>query len=163
MRSSHLLKCILFCSLVGSSAALAATDGTVHLSGTVDSTLSMTATDTTGTGKADDLDLSAAEQIAHVSNISMTTNNAEGLTLSATSGNLGNGSSGTIAFQVTSVADGTTEPAAADFTTASGTLYTVDTGAAGTFDKDLYILYTPTSTQDPGTYTATIDLSVEDN
>jgi hypothetical protein len=161
MRSSHLLKCILFCSLVGSSAALAGTTGTVTLAGSVNSTLSMTATDTAGAGA---LDLTtASEQIAQVSDISMTTNNGEGLTLSAMSGNLTNGSSGSIAFQVTSVDDGATAPAGAAFTTASGTAYTADTGAAGTFDKDLYIRYTPSAGQDPGNYTGSIDLSVSDN
>jgi len=155
MRSSHLLKCILFVSLVGSSAALAATTDTVSLSGSIASTLSVAATDTAG---ATSLDLSAGEKIAQVADVNMSTNNDAGLTLTATAGNLSH--TGTdIAFQVTSVADGATAPDNTGF--AAGTHTT--TAARGSTDKDLYILYNPAGTEGAGAYTGSIALDVTDN
>jgi hypothetical protein len=158
MRTSHFLKAILFCSLVGSSAALAATTDTVTLSGTVFPALSIDATDTSAAAA---LPLTKGEKITKVADMVMTSNNATGLTLSATSGNLTSGAN-TISFQVRTVTHNAT-PAAADFTTASGDPDTFDTLGAGSFTKDLFILYTPSDTQAAGTYTGTIDLTVTDN
>ncbi len=147
--------------MLPSAIAIAATTDSVTLSGTVSSTLSIVATDTAA---ATALDLTtASEQIVKVSDLAMSTNNSAGLTLTASSGNLTNPDSQTIAFKVTSVDDAATAPTSGAFTVASGTDYTVAGSAAGDFDKDLYIAYTPAALQDPGSYSGTISLTVADN
>ena len=160
MSISRTLKSLIASSLILSSVATAATTGTVTLSGSVASTLSITSTDTAG---ASALDLSSGQKIVKVADLTMDTNNDQGLTLTATSGNLTKTGGANIAYQVTSVADAAVAPAAAAFTVASGTSYTVGTTAAGSSVKDLYIMYTPGATQDPGTYGGSITLTVTDN
>jgi len=149
-----------------SPAAFAATDGTVGLSGSVASTLAITAAPTggatsmnlQGTGTA------GVETIIQVADLAIDTNNSTGYTLTVTSGNLVNTTATTpIAYQVTTVADGGTAPVTGAFTVASGTNYTVASSAAGSVPKDLYIKYTPAQYQDPGSYSATINVSVADN
>lgn len=149
-----------------SPAAFAATSDTVGLSGTVDSTLTITGSATAGatalnlqgTGNA------GVETIVKSADLAIDTNNSAGYTLTVSSGNLVNATATTpIAYQVTTVADAAAAPAAAGFTVASGTNYTVASSAAGSVPKDLYIKYTPATNQDPGTYTATISVSVVDN
>jgi hypothetical protein len=147
-------------SLLLSSAAIADTTGSVTLGGEVLTSLEITAVDTAG---ASALVLSGGQKIAKVSDIAMTTNNEQGLTLTATSGNLTKTGGTSIAFQVTSVADAATAPVAGAFVIASGTDYTVGTVAAGAAAVDLYILYTPATLQDPGDYAGSIDLTVTDN
>lgn len=159
MFSPRALKVVL-ASLLVSSIAGAATTATVTLGGTVASTLTITSTDTAGAAA---LNLSSGQKIAQVADVSMSTNNDQGLTLTATSGNLTKTGGVSIAFQVTSVADAATAPLAAAFTVASGTSYTVATSAAGSSLKDLYIMYTPGATQDPGAYAGSITLTVADN
>lgn len=153
---------VLAVGLMVPALASAATEDTVTLGGTVASTLTMEATDTLG---AASLDLTTnSEQIVKVADIAMSTNNSSGLTLTATSGNLAKGDAQTpIAFKVTTVDDAAAAPASGAFTVASGTNYTAVGSAAGDFPKDLYIAYTPAALQDPGTYSATISLTVSDN
>lgn len=145
--------------------AFAGTTATVPLSGTVTSTLNISATPTTG---ASTLDLSTASaQIAEVADLAIDTNNSTGYTLTASSGDLANPDSATpISYQV-KVVDGTASaPVSGDFTVASGTDLTYGTSganASGTNGKSVFIKYTPAALQDPGTYTGTINLSVVDN
>jgi hypothetical protein len=141
--------------------ASAGTTGSVTLGGTVTSTLTMTSV-STGGASALTLGGGASEQIVQVADISMSTNNEQGLTLTATSGDLTKAGGTAIAFQVTSVADGVSAPATGDFAIASGTDYTVQSAAAGNLVKDLYIKYTPAALQDPGNYAGSISLTVAD-
>jgi hypothetical protein len=147
-----------------SPAAFAGTTGSVGVSGSVTSTLAVTAA---ATGDATTLDLdgdgSASEHIVHVGDLSMLTNNEQGLTLTVSSGNLTKTGGTSIPFQVTTVADAASAPATGDFAIASGSNYTVGTSTAGSVAKDLYMKYTPASLQDPGNYTASISVSVADN
>lgn len=160
MLMQRALKFVVASSLLISSVAGAATSATVTLGGSVTSTLEVTSTDTSG---ASELDLSSGQKIAQVADVSMNTNNDQGLTLTASSGSLSKSGGQSIAFQVTSVVDGATAPIAAAFTIASGSSYTVATSAAGSAAKDLYIMYTPGATQDPGAYAGSITLTVSDN
>jgi len=148
-------------SLVGfASTSLAATTASVPLGGTVSATLQVTSTAAAG---ASSLDLMNGEQIVKVADISMSTNNEQGLTLTATSGNMTKSGGSAIAYQVTSVADAATAPLAAGFTVASGENYTVGTSVAGSAAVDLYIKYAPAANQDPGAYSGEITLTVSDN
>ena len=152
---------VLAVGLMVPALASAGTEDTVSLGGSVSSTLSLDATDTT---EASNLDLTTnSEQIVKVADIAMSTNNSAGLQLTASSGNLTNADSQTIAFKVTTVDDAAAAPATGDFTVASGTNYTASSNAAGDWPKDMYIAYTPAALQDPGTYSATISLTVSDN
>ncbi|MDZ8186434.1 MAG: hypothetical protein RMX96_16480 [Nostoc sp. ChiSLP02] len=146
-------------------AAFAGTTATVPISGTVASTLEISATATAG---ANNLDLTTpSEAIVEVADLAIDTNNSTGYTLTASSGNLTNSDSATsIPYQV-KVVDGTASaPVTGDFTVASGTDLTYATSqanAVGSNGKSLFIKYTPASLQDPGTYNATINLTVVDN
>lgn len=141
-------------------AAQAATTGSVTLSGSVSSTLSITSTATAG---ASALNLASGEKIVKVSDLAMTTNNEQGLTLTASSGSLTKTGGTSIAYQVHSVADAATAPLSADFLIASGSNYTFATAAAGDSNRDLYIKYNPAALQDPGSYAGSISLTVSDN
>ena len=150
---------VAIASVVGlTSTSLAATTATVPLGGTVTTTLAVTSTTASG---ASTLSLASGAQIVKVADISLTTNNDQGLTLTASSGNLTKTGGIAIAYQVTSVADAAVAPTT--FAVTSGTNYTVGTTAAGTSAVDLYIKYTPGATQDPGTYAGEITLTVTDN
>lgn len=151
---------LAFAALLLSSGALAATTGSVTLGGSVSSSLSVTATPT---ASASTLDLTGGEKIVKVADVASSTNNEQGLTLTATSGDLTKAGGTSIPFQVHSVADAAGAPAAGAFVIASGTDYTVGSVAAGDFDQDLYILYTPAALQDPGAYAGSISLTVTDN
>jgi hypothetical protein len=159
MSRSQVLASILFSALAISSASADTTD-TVTLGGTVASSLQITAVDT---GGASTLDLSGGQKIVKVADITMGTNNEQGLTLTASSGNLSKAGGTSIAFKVTSVADAAEAPAAGAFTVASGSDYSVGSSGSGDVVKDLYILYTPLALQDPGTYAGSISLTVADN
>ncbi|MHC5731925.1 MAG: hypothetical protein ACYTXY_49220, partial [Nostoc sp.] len=91
------------------------------------------------------------EHIVKVAALAIGTNNEQGYTLTASSGNLTKTGGTSIAYQVTSVAATTAAPATGDFAVASGTNYTVATAGAGDAPKDLYIKYTPAALQDAGT------------
>lgn len=146
--------------LAVASAAAASPTATVTLGGTVTSSLEITSVPTAA---ASALDLSGGQKIVKISDIEMSTNNEQGLTLTATSGNLTKSGGTSIAYKVTSVANAASAPIAAAFTIASGSDYTVGTVASGSVDKDLYILYTPLTLQDPGDYAGEVDLTVADN
>jgi hypothetical protein len=146
--------------LAVSSLASAATSDSVTLGGHVDSTLFVEASATAG---ATDLDLSSGQKIVKVADIAMGTNNDQGLRLTASSGALTKSGGADINFQVVTVDDTATPPIAAAFLVASGDDYTWDSdAAAGNFAQDLYIMYSPGATQDPGDYSGVIDLTVED-
>lgn len=106
---------------------------------------------------------SASTHIVKVADVLVSTDAANGCTLSITSGSLTKAGGTPIAFQVVLVADGVSPPSASEFPAESGTAYTFATTAAGTVAKDLYIKYLPASLQDPGPYTASIALNVVNN
>ena len=166
MFKSQVLKSIVFGLLVISSAAAAdpTPDGSVTLGGTVTSVVSITAFDTAG---AMDLDLMNGQQIVKVSDLTMTTNNEQGLKLTATgddSGRLTKSGGTAIPFRVVSVDDEATAPASGAFSAAPGVPITVSASSiAGEVLRDLYIMYTPATLQDPGDYAGSITLLVEDN
>jgi hypothetical protein len=147
-------------ALAPASIAIASTTATVTLGGTVTSSLQI-ASSATGTASA--LDLSGGQKIAKVADLTIATNNEQGVTLTVSSGDLTKTGGTSIAYQVTSVDDGDSAPDATAFTIDSGTDYTVGNTTSGSFNQDLYIMYTPLTLQDPGHYAATINLSVADN
>jgi hypothetical protein len=155
--------------VIGAVAALSpaafagTTAGTVNVSGTVTSTLDMAANATAGAASLP-LD-SATEQIVKIADLAINTNNNTGYTLTVDSGNLTKAGGANIPFQV-AVTDDNTAAATGDFTVASGTGYTNATNAAnaaGSNGKDLSIKFTPGGLQDPGAYSATVNLTVADN
>lgn len=130
--------------------------------------LAVTSLTTSATSNADKLALdgtgSSSEHIVKVADLAITTDSPNGYTLSVSSGNLSNADGQTpIALQVTTVTDGAPAPGSAEFTTPSGSNYSVSTASAGQADQDLYIKYTPAALQDPGLYSASIALLVSDN
>ncbi|MBX5483099.1 MAG: hypothetical protein IRZ16_14840 [Myxococcaceae bacterium] len=162
MKLSRIIKTSLFAAVFTlGSAAVAAT---VNLSGTVASTANVTAVATSSAGALDmgGEGVDIGQQIVKVADVTMSTNNATGLTLTVTSGDLSNGTD-SVAYQVTTVADEAAAPVGADFTVPSGTDYTYSNSTSGSEDRDLYIAYTPPILLDPGTYTGTITLTVADN
>lgn len=167
-RALVLSSLVLGATTVVSSKAMAGTTGNVPLSGTVASSLALVTNPTTGVGGAGDLNLTPGQRIVKVADLTISTNNQEGYTLTASAyGDLTKTTGGTasISYQVLATADGTV-PVAADFTTATGATYTYGTNAANdvaTGERDLSILFTPAALQDPGTYTGSITLNVADN
>lgn len=154
--------CVALIALMG-GYAMAETTDSVSLSGVVTSTLAITATDTAGAAALDlDGDGSASEHIVKVTDALMTTNNDQGLTLSYSGGNLTKAGGVSIAYSVLTVADGAAAPLTGDAGWATGAT-TDASSAAGDHVRDLYIKYTPAASQDPGTYTGTISLTVSDN
>ena len=139
-----------------SPAAFAGTTGSVNVSGSVASTLAVTASPTAGAATLELND--GLSHIVPVGDLSMSTNNEQGLTLTVNPGNLTKPGGTDIAFEVTTVDAGTPAPNAF----APGD-HTVATAAARSAAKDLYIKYTPAALQDPGTYNGTINVSVADN
>lgn len=161
-RSVSSLRNIILGSLLVSAGAFA---DTVEIGGTVASTVSITSTATAGATTLDlgGLGVTIGEKIVKVADLAMTTNNSTGLALSIDSGNLVNGAA-TVAFKVQTVADEALAPATGDFSVASGTPNAgFTTGAAGAAARDLYIAYTPADVLDPGSYVATITLTISDN
>jgi len=122
---------------------------------------------TSATTISTDLDLdgegSANTHIVKVADITFSTDNTAGLTLSVTSGSLTKANGVDIDFQVTTVPNEAAMPTSGDFTVPSGNTYTYITAAAGTENRDVYIRYTPNNLQDPGNYSAAIQLSAIDN
>jgi hypothetical protein len=107
---------------------------------------------------------SGSTRIVKIGVVSLSTTGPEGFTLSVSSGSL-NKSDGTtpLGFQVVLVDRDATAPSSAAFTTPSGMTYFFATSSAVTVDKDLYIKYRPAALQDPGAYTASIELGIVDN
>ena len=168
---SKSIRCALIASglVLGATAAFsptafAQTAATVPLSGTVNSTLAITAAPTADAALLDlDGDGTAIEHIVKAADLEIATNNEQGYTLTVSSGNLTKDGGSPIAYQVTTVLDTATAPATGDFAIASGTDYTAATAASGSVPQDLYIKYTPAALQDAGAYVATINLTVADN
>ena len=161
-RALVLSSLVLGATTLFSAKAMANTSGSVLLRGTVASTLALVI-NTTGSETA--LPLSTAtQQIVQVAGLAISTNNEQGYTLTATSGNLTRTGGTSIAYQVTTTAAGI--PAVTgDFTVPSGTPYTVGStaaNAANTNGRALHIMYTPAALQDPGEYLGTINLTVAD-
>jgi hypothetical protein len=146
-------------SLLISSASFAGTTATIDLGGEVTSTLGLVSSTVVA---ADQLDLMNGRQIVKVADLTLMTNNEQGLTLTATSGSLTKSGGTSIPYQVTTV-DEAQVPDASAFVVASGDMYGMSTFAAGVAEKDLFIMYTPAALQDPGYYGGTINLSVSDN
>lgn len=143
--------------------AMAETTDSVVLSGTVTSTLAITATDTAGAAALDlDGDGTAAEHIVKVADAFMTTNNEQGLTLALSGGNLTKAGGTSIAYSVVTVADEAAAPLTGDVGWAVGATTDVSAGE-GDHPRDLFIKYTPAALQDPGTYSGSISLTVSDN
>jgi hypothetical protein len=160
MSRSQVLSVVVFCLLAVSATAAADTTGSVTLGGTVTSSLQITSVATAG---ASTLSLSGGQKIVKIADLTTSTNNEQGLTLTATSGDLAKSGGTSISFQVTSVADAASAPASGAFLIASGSDYTVGTSGSGSVSKDLYIMYTPLTLQDPGDYEGSVELTVTDN
>ena len=126
---------------------------------------SVTAAATAGASGLDlDGEGSSGQHIVKVADLSASTTGENGFTVSISSGSLANTDSATsVPFQVTLVADGAAAPSAANFTIPSGNSYAWVTASSGSAARDLYILYTPAALQDPGAYSASVDLSIIDN
>ncbi|NJM44763.1 MAG: hypothetical protein HC860_00280 [Alkalinema sp. RU_4_3] len=140
------------------SDAFAATGATVNIGGTVTTTLNIVATPDAG---AATLDLSGGVKTPKVATLAIDTNNSTGYTLTATNGDMVNGTATTpISYLVSTVNAGGAAPTAF---AANYTYSSTAANAAGAGGRDLYIQYTPAALQDPGTYAATITLAVTDN
>jgi hypothetical protein len=105
----------------------------------------------------------ASTHIVKVANITVSTDNPDGLTLVISSGSLSKSGGTDIPFQVTTVEDGSGPASAGDFTSSSGSNYSFNTSTAGTHDRDLYIRYSSAELQDPGHYSSSITITVLDN
>jgi hypothetical protein len=106
----------------------------------------------------------ASTHIVKIAELSLSSDASVGLTLTITSGSLAKADGSTpVTFQVVLVNRAAQAPASAAFTTASGTPYLFSTHSAGTVEKDIYIKYAPAARQDPGSYSASVDLDVMDN
>jgi hypothetical protein len=106
----------------------------------------------------------ASTHVVKIADLMLATDSANGLTVFVTSGQLTNADDRTsVSFRVLLVNDGASAPSPSAFTTPSGDIYSFPTSTAGGVAKDLYLRYTPASVQDPGTYSATVDISAVDN
>jgi hypothetical protein len=106
----------------------------------------------------------ASTHIFKIAELSISTSSASGFLLSVSSGNLAKGDGSTpVHVQVAVVDHDAAAPSSAAFTSPSGMTYTFATTHSGAVQKDLYIKYTPAALQDPGTYSASVDLGVVDN
>ena len=159
-------------ALVLSSLVLGATTlfsakamaGSVTLNGTVPSTLTLTTSPITAAALALPLS-SPIQQIVQVADLAISTNNEQGYTVTATSGNLTKTGGTSIAYRVTTTADGGSIPAPGVFAAAAAN-HTFASSAANALNsngRDLYIMYTPAALQDPGLYEGSITVSVIDN
>jgi len=120
----------------------------------------------TVTAAASTLDLdgegSSETYIVKVADVTFSTDNATGCTLTLSSGDIAKAGGLNIAYKVTSVADGAAAPTSGDFTVPTGTDYTYAISSATSSDRDVYVKYTTRSIQDPGTYSETIHFTVAD-
>ena len=125
---------------------------------------SLIASPTSGAGNLDlDGEGTANTHIVKVADLSFSTDSANGLTLEVTSSAIAKLAGADIDFQVVTVANNASIPSQGDFTVPSGSTYTYTTNGAGSENRDLYILYTPGTLQDPGNYLGIITVSVNDN
>jgi hypothetical protein len=107
---------------------------------------------------------SSLTHVVKVSTLTLATDSNKGFTVTISSGSLTKVSEETpISYQVMTVISGDNPPSSGDFTVASGNNYTFATNQSGSQNRDLYILYTSASLQDPGTYLANITIAIADN
>ena len=106
---------------------------------------------------------SAQTRIVKIADLSVSTDDPQGFTLSITSGNLTKAGGSAIPFQVALVGDEAAAPASSAFTVASGGALLRTTSTAGALPLDLYIKYRAADLQDPGVYSASIGLDIIDN
>lgn len=107
---------------------------------------------------------SASVHIVKIAEVTVSTDAVAGITLFVSSGSLSKGDGRTsIPFQLVLVEHDASAPSSAAFTTPSGSTFTFATNAAGPLAKDIYIKYLPASLQDPGSYSASVELAVTDN
>ncbi len=105
---------------------------------------------------------SSTWHIVKVAEVDLSTANTTGLILTVTGDGLTKAGGTLIAVQLVTVEHGQI-PTASDFTIPAGSSYVFSTTQAGSVDRDLFIRYQPSSLQDPGTYTETLQLTVQDN
>lgn len=106
----------------------------------------------------------STERIVKVADLHITSDAQQGFELLVTSGNLGKADGETpVAFQVVTVAEGAAAPTAAAFTTPAGSTYVFRTSGPGSSIRQLYIRYTSAPLQDPGTYSASVGVSLVEN
>lgn len=120
----------------------------------------------TATGTPLDLDGEGGNPGTHivkVADVTFSTTNSAGCTLTVSSGELTKSGGLSIAYNVVTVADSAAAPTSGDFTVPSGSDLTYSIASATSSDRDLYVKYTTRTLQDPGTYNETITLSVADN
>jgi hypothetical protein len=144
------------------SAAFAGITGSVPLSGTVATTLAVTATPVNNTS----MNLTTASvQRVKVADVTMGTNNATGLKLVFDSDvafvNANAKTPIAVGVQVLAGASPTTPTSA--YITSAGTLVTETAAQAVNTPYSLFVEYTPAALQDPGAYSASIGLTVTDN
>ena len=160
-RALVLSSLVLGATTLFSAKAMANTSGSVTLNGTVASTLALVITTLPEAGA---LPLNGStQQIVRVAGLAISTNNEQGYTVTATSGDLTRTGGTPIAYRVTTTADGGTAPASGGFAVASHTFASSAANALNTNGRDLYIMYTPAALQDPGLYGGTITVSVINN
>ncbi|MEI6329336.1 MAG: hypothetical protein WCP16_08900 [Pseudanabaena sp. ELA645] len=106
----------------------------------------------------------SATHIVKVSTLSLSTDSNKGFTLTISSGSLAKVEpQSPIIYQVTTVESGAGSPSSGDFSITSGNNYTFLSSQAGSQNRDLYILYSPSNLQTPGTYSSNIIVSISDN
>jgi hypothetical protein len=104
-------------------------------------------------------------QIIKVGTINLSTTSQNGFTLNIMGNNLEQSDGKTpIYFQVTTFPTHSGTPSSADFTTPTAQTYSyINNNPNASEIRDLYIKYTPASLQDPGNYSAYINLTIFDN
>lgn len=150
--------------LAGAVVALPAMADSVTLGGSVTDTSTVTST---ATAAAAALNLGGAgtatpNVVTKVADMALSTNNADGVTLTATAtGDLVNATNGAtpLAYQVLIVADAAAAPAAGAFSDITDDV-AVTNFVAGAAARDLYIKYDAPALLDPGTYAGSITVSV---
>jgi hypothetical protein len=106
---------------------------------------------------------SSSVRIVKVADLSLSTDDADGFMLSVSSGSLTKAGGSPVPFQVALVANEAAPPSGAAFNVSSGGTLTHSTTSAGSQSVDLYIKYQSANLQDPGSYSASINLSIADN
>jgi len=155
--------------LVGAVLTAPAMADQVNIDGDVASSSSVVSTPTSGVGLADDLDLggegtATADVVVKVADMALTTNNTEGVTLTATAAgdlDISGGGSTPLTYNVKIVGDEAAQPLAADFTGTSDSV-TVNDFVSGASARDLYIEYDAPALLDPGNYISHITVTVLD-
>jgi hypothetical protein len=146
------------------SAAFALTNANVPLSGTVATTLAVTATPVNNTS----MDLTTASvQRVKVADVTMGTNNATGLTLAFDANvvfvNQSFAAKTPIPVAVQVLAGASAILPTTGYIAIAGPLFQVTAAQAVSTPYSLFVEYTPAALQDPATYNATIGLTVTDN